>query len=273
VVLDSGSTRPDRRNRAALLGPRERDRLAGHVKQKQRAVDAATHDWILALDADEVVTPELAASIRRVLGDPAPADGYELTRKVRYLGRWILHCGWYPEWRIRLFDRRKARWGGEDPHDTVVCEGRVGRLAGDLLHYSYRDVSHHLSPHQRIHDDHGPRGVAQREARRHRIHAVPPKLCVLQEVRRATRIPGRRSGLRRVHSRRILRVPEVSQALELRAGIMPNAERLLVFQTAYLGDVVLTTPLLSALKARFPNASCDIAVQPAWEPLVRHHPR
>lgn len=145
VVLDSGST--DRTVEIARqCGARvEITDWPGHVRQKQRAVDAATHDWILALDADEVVSPALADSIRAALADPSPADAYELTRKVFYLGRWIEHCGWYPEWKIRLFDRRKARWGGYDPHDTVECSGRVARLAGDLLHYSYHDVTHHLT--------------------------------------------------------------------------------------------------------------------------------
>ncbi|MCL4234856.1 MAG: glycosyltransferase family 2 protein, partial [Deltaproteobacteria bacterium] len=145
VVFDSGST--DRTVEIArACGARvEITDWPGHVRQKQRAVDAATHDWILALDADEVVSSELAASIRAALADPNPADAYELTRKVFYLGRWIEHCGWYPEWKIRLFDRRKARWGGYDPHDTVECSGRVARLDGDLHHYSYRDVTHHLT--------------------------------------------------------------------------------------------------------------------------------
>lgn len=145
VVLDSGSD-----DGTAEIARRYTDRVIetdwpGHVKQKQRAVDAASHDWILALDADEEVTPALAGSIQKALADPNPAGAYELTRKVFYLGRWIEHCGWYPEWRVRLFDRRQARWGGYDPHDRVETEGRVGRLDGDLNHYSYRDVAHHVS--------------------------------------------------------------------------------------------------------------------------------
>ncbi|MBZ0272933.1 glycosyltransferase family 2 protein [bacterium] len=145
LVLDSGST--DRTVEIARsLGARvEVTDWPGHVKQKQRAVDRATHDTILAIDADEVVTDELRASIQRVLNASDLAAGYELTRKTFYLGRWIEHCGWYPEWRVRLFDRRRARWTGFDPHDRVACDGKPGRLAGDLLHYSYRDIAHHLT--------------------------------------------------------------------------------------------------------------------------------
>jgi len=144
VVIDSGSA-----DRTVEIARQFTERVEfhaweGHVKQKQYAVDVARHDWILSLDADE----EVHESLRRLIMDlwkTAPAcDAYRVRRRVFYLGKWINHSGWYPDKRIRLFDRRRARWGGYDPHDEVVCDGRVGELAGDLNHYSYRDVSHHL---------------------------------------------------------------------------------------------------------------------------------
>jgi glycosyltransferase involved in cell wall biosynthesis len=150
VVLDSGSTDDTvaicRRAGARVL---ETD-WPGWVAQKNRAVAAASHDWILALDADERVDPALRAEIEalRARGEQAEDDvvAYEVTRKVRHLGRWIRHGGWYPEWRVRLFDRRRARWGGEDPHDRVEVEGRVGRLAaGNLEHHTYRSLSDHVA--------------------------------------------------------------------------------------------------------------------------------
>ncbi len=144
VVLDSGSE-----DRTVEIAKGFTDRVVetdwpGHVKQKQRAVDMAAHDWVLAVDADEEVTPLLRESIQAAL-QTGDKDAYELTRKVFYLGRWINHCGWYPEWRIRLFDRKKGEWGGYDPHDKVETTGSVGKLVGDLHHYSYRDVNHHLT--------------------------------------------------------------------------------------------------------------------------------
>jgi glycosyltransferase involved in cell wall biosynthesis len=145
IVLDSGSE-----DRTVEIARRYTDRVIetdwpGHVKQKQRAVDQAAHDWILAIDADEEVTLLLRESIQAALSEEEGKDAYTLTRKVYYLGQWINHCGWYPEWRIRLFNRRKGRWGGYDPHDKVESSGTVGKLLGDLNHYSYRDVSHHLA--------------------------------------------------------------------------------------------------------------------------------
>ena len=119
----------------------------GHVKQKQLAVDRAAHDWVLCVDADERVSPELAREVERVLslGDDELLAGYEVARHTFYLGRYIDHGGWWPEWRLRLFDRRRGRWGGVDPHDHVYVEGPVERLRGELTHYNYRDLSHHAS--------------------------------------------------------------------------------------------------------------------------------
>ena len=145
VVVDSHST--DRtRELAAASGARviERD-WPGHVKQKEFAIRAAEHDWVLCIDADERVTPKLAAEIvaLRDAGFPGHA-GWNFPRKTSYLGRFIEHGTWYPDRQLRLFDRRRGHWGGHDPHDRVELEGSRGALAGDLLHFSYRSFDDHL---------------------------------------------------------------------------------------------------------------------------------
>ncbi len=144
VVVDSGST-----DGTVDIARRFTERVVhhdwpGHVAQKQYAVDLATHDWILSLDADEVVDVGLRRLIEQWKTAEPPYDAYTVCRRTFYLGRWINHSGWYPDTRIRLFDRRQARWEGYNPHDLVVCRGRVGELRGDLLHYSYRNLAHHL---------------------------------------------------------------------------------------------------------------------------------
>ncbi|NLH50210.1 MAG: glycosyltransferase family 2 protein [Myxococcales bacterium] len=144
VVVDSGST-----DQTVEIARQFTDRVVtheweGHVRQKQYAVDLAAHDWILSLDADEVVSEPLRHLIEDWKTREPAADAYLVNRRTFYLGKWINHSGWYPDARIRLFDRRRSRWGGYDPHDEVICAGRTGVLAGDLLHYSYRDLSHHL---------------------------------------------------------------------------------------------------------------------------------
>ncbi|MDA1195831.1 MAG: glycosyltransferase family 2 protein [Planctomycetota bacterium] len=149
VVLDSGST-DDTVAVARAKGARviETD-WPGWVAQKNRAVQAASHDWILSLDADERVDEALRATIEALradrLAEPAAPRAYAVCRKVRYQGRWIRHGGWYPEWRTRLFDRRVASWGGVDPHDRVETAGRVERLRpGDLEHHTYRSIQDHF---------------------------------------------------------------------------------------------------------------------------------
>jgi len=144
LVVDSGST-DDTVRIAEQAGARVLfNAWPGHVKQKNFAVQQARHDWVLSIDADERISPELAASIKAALADEPRVAGFETARRAFYLGRWIRHCGWYPDWRVRLFRRDCGQWEGIDPHDIVKVNGPVQRLSGDILHYTYRDLSHHL---------------------------------------------------------------------------------------------------------------------------------
>ena len=146
LVVDSHS-RDRTREIAAAHGARvlERD-WPGHVAQKEFAIREAKHDWVLCVDADERISPELAAEIARLRADGFDGcAGYVVPRRSRYLGRWIRHGTWYPDWKLRLFDRRRGRWGGRDPHDRVELEGATRRLAGELLHDPYRTFAEHLA--------------------------------------------------------------------------------------------------------------------------------
>ena len=145
LVVDSHST--DRtREVAALHGARviERD-WPGHVGQKEFAVREASHDWVFCIDADERVSKELAEAIqaRRRAGFGGVA-GFSVPRLSSYLGHWIRHGTWYPDRKLRLFDRRRGGWGGRDPHDRVEVEGPVEDLSQQLLHYPYRSLEDHL---------------------------------------------------------------------------------------------------------------------------------
>ena len=145
IVVDSHSS--DRtREIAAGLGARvvERD-WPGHIEQKNFALEQARNDWVLCLDADERVTPELRASILEALRAPGDAVGFEMNRRTWYHGRWIRHGGWYPDRKLRLFRRSTGGWGGTNPHDHVYVDGPRRRLDGDLLHYSYRSIADHLA--------------------------------------------------------------------------------------------------------------------------------
>ena len=139
VVVDSGSS-DGSCEIAARRGARvvQREWL-GFGRQKQFAVEQARHDWVLCLDADERVSPELAASIRAVLAAPA-SPVYRMARRNRFLGRWLAHGEGYPDWSPRLFDRRNARWSDDLVHEKVLYAVTPGTLEGDLLHDSGEDL-------------------------------------------------------------------------------------------------------------------------------------
>jgi (heptosyl)LPS beta-1,4-glucosyltransferase len=116
----------------------------GYVAQKNFAAEQAAHDWILSLDADERVTPALAAEIRRVMERPPAAAGYRIPRVTYHLGRWIRSTDWYPDSQLRLYDRRRARFTGRYVHESVKADGPVANLQNELQHFAYRDIAHHL---------------------------------------------------------------------------------------------------------------------------------
>jgi len=117
----------------------------GYVAQKNFAVEQATYDYILSLDADERLSEELQQSILAVKDNWNGVDGYACNRFNNYCGKWMYFSGWYPERKIRLFDRRKAQWSGTDPHDFVdIPRKKTKSLKGNLLHYAYLTVDEHL---------------------------------------------------------------------------------------------------------------------------------
>ena len=117
----------------------------GYVAQKNYAASRASHDWILSIDADERVTPELSASIRQSLEQPTSYAAFRMKRVTRHLGRWIRSTDWYPDYQTRLYDRRSAEWTGKYVHEALTPRGSVGDLSGELQHYPYRNVSDHLA--------------------------------------------------------------------------------------------------------------------------------
>ena len=145
VVVDSGST--DRTVEIAReLGARVVTReWTGYAEQKNFAASQASHDWILSLDADEEVSPALARSVRELQRASDRAAGYVFPRRARYLGRWIHHSGWYPDAKVRLYDRRRGRWVGDFVHESVTVDGPVARLDGDLLHYTCETFEQHIA--------------------------------------------------------------------------------------------------------------------------------
>ena len=118
---------------------------SGFAPQKNFGVERATGDWILSLDADEEVSPELRRSIEAVLDTGGPADGFRAARQNIFWGRWVRHGRLYPDWQVRLFRRDRGRFVERDVHESVEVSGAVATLAGDLVHRSYRDVADFLT--------------------------------------------------------------------------------------------------------------------------------
>ena len=146
VVVDAEST-DDTAARARKRGARVEIRAwPGFGAQKNYAASIAANDWILSLDADERVTPDLASEIRTLLASEPAERGYRVPRISNYLGCWIRGTDWYPDYQLRLYDRRAGEWNGRRVHEAVALKhGRPGRLQHDLQHYPYRDISHHLA--------------------------------------------------------------------------------------------------------------------------------
>lgn len=117
----------------------------GFGPQKQFAVEQAHSDWILVVDADEVVTKELAAEIRLVCTGDTLYQGYRIKRKSNFLGRWVLHGGWYPDFVLRLFRTGKGRFTRARVHESLWVDGSVGTLDGELLHYTDPVLTHYLA--------------------------------------------------------------------------------------------------------------------------------
>jgi len=160
VVIDGGST-DGTADIARAHGARviEEACWPGFGPQKNRAVDALATDWVLAIDADEIVTSDLAASIRAAIAAPK-ADVYSVDRLSSFCGTWIRHSGWYPDWIPRLFRRGAARFSDDLVHERLVFEGRAQHLTGKLMHYSYEDFEAVL----RKLDAYSSAGAAQRAA-------------------------------------------------------------------------------------------------------------
>ena len=145
VVVDSFST-----DRTVEICRRYTDRViqrpwAGYRDQKAFAHSQATREWVLLVDSDERVTPELREEIIQALAqDQNNCAGYAVPRLVFFLNRWWRRGGWYPDYDVRLFRRERATWGGSDPHEKILVDGKIRRLRNPLHHFTYRDIEGHL---------------------------------------------------------------------------------------------------------------------------------
>ena len=145
IVVDANST-----DDTAAIARRFATRVEvrpwpGYGAQKNFAASLATHDWILSIDADERVTPALAREIREATASVPSAPGFRIPRIAFYLGQWIRSTDWYPDYQLRLYDRRAGAWNERRVHESIDLHGAPGQLRHELQHFPYRDLSHHLA--------------------------------------------------------------------------------------------------------------------------------
>ena len=146
VIVDSGSTDRTKEIAEGFGAKWVHQDWLGHSGQKQVAIDHCTQEWVLVLDCDEELSPELRQSVQEFFnsGKSRRFDGAWCSRKVWFLGRWITHGDWYPDRKLRLVSRDKARMSGDKAHDTVEVAGETTLLSGDLHHYSFPSISRYI---------------------------------------------------------------------------------------------------------------------------------
>ncbi len=143
IIVDSGSTDKTVSIAKDYGAKVFIEKWKGYVAQKNSALEKCTKDWILSLDADEIVSEELKDNIIRVINSP-DADGYYINRITYYSGKFLKHS-WQPDWKLRLVKRKaNPKWKGIDPHDFLTIDGKTSKLSGYLLHYSYKDIYDHF---------------------------------------------------------------------------------------------------------------------------------
>jgi hypothetical protein len=151
LVLDSHSTDQTvsiAENKGAIV---KQEVFSGFIQKKNKAVELASYDFVLSLDADEALDPRLSDSISQVKKEYS-SQAYRMNRCSNYFGKFIRHGSWYPDTKIRLFDRRIAKWGGTNPHDKIVLQNGIKStwLPGDILHYSYHTISEHVAQNNKL---------------------------------------------------------------------------------------------------------------------------
>jgi glycosyltransferase involved in cell wall biosynthesis len=145
IVVDSGST-----DGTDAICREYTDKVVhhdwqGYAKQKNFAIGNASGEWVLSLDADEPVEPELAEEIRNIISSPRSLDGYWMPRKTFFLGKWVRHGGWYPDYNLRLFRRGKGRFEERAVHESLHVQGTAGRTCHALEHYTYPDLATYIA--------------------------------------------------------------------------------------------------------------------------------
>ncbi|MEW6088055.1 MAG: glycosyltransferase family 2 protein [bacterium] len=143
IVVDGGSTDKTLEICRKYTGKIFSNPWPGWIEQKNFAISKSKNKWILSLDSDERVSKELKEEINNEL-DTGGYDGYYIPIKPVYLGKPVTRCGWYPGYKLRLFNKEKSRWGGTEPHESLIISGKTKKLKADIIHDAYDSIEEHL---------------------------------------------------------------------------------------------------------------------------------
>lgn len=150
IVLDSESSDRTCEIAKAQGAKVVQQKFLGFGPQKRRAVELASHDWVLSLDADEALSADAQTAIKELFKSGAPPKpAFQMSRLSFHMGRWIRHGGWYPDWQTRLFDRRCANWNDKRLHEKVEVQGEVGRIAAPIHHWVFLDLKDQIQTNNR----------------------------------------------------------------------------------------------------------------------------
>ncbi|MBY0433887.1 MAG: glycosyltransferase [Cyclobacteriaceae bacterium] len=226
--------------------------FSSHIDQKNFAVTQATHQYILSLDADEYLSPELAQSIQEVKRT-WPADAYRMNRLSSYGTKWIKHGSWYPDRKIRLWNKHVGFWGGENPHDRVVLKKgtRIIHLEGDILHRAYKDSRETLEKVQRYSEIFAFENVGRKSSSLLKILSHTTFAFVKSYLIKKGFLDGY-EGLMvaKAEANHVFYKYAKLYEANKRASL---GKRIIISRTDNMGDVILTLPLLGYLKATMPE--------------------
>ena len=174
LVLDSFSTDLTAQICQSFGVRFEQNTFEGHIQQKNEALQRASHLWVLSLDADEALSPELRATILALKKESPHKGGFTFNRLTNYCGKWIHHSGWYPDTKLRLVTKAEAQWGGINPHDQLQTSSElpIQHLNGDLLHYSYYTKADHFKQITYFSE------IASKELYERRVRSSLPKIVM-----------------------------------------------------------------------------------------------
>jgi glycosyltransferase involved in cell wall biosynthesis len=174
LVLDSFSSDATQQICQSFGVRFEQNRFEGHIQQKNEVLQRAKHPWVLSLDADEALSPELRSSILALKQQGLQKGGFTFNRLTNYCGKWIRHSGWYPDTKLRLVTKADAQWGGINPHDQLqtTIDLPIQHLNGDLLHYSYYTKADHFKQIAYFSE------IASKELYARRVRSSIPKIVM-----------------------------------------------------------------------------------------------